>query len=194
MKKKALTTHEIAQYCDVTPRTVIQWIKEGKISAYRTPGRHSRVKVEDFFTFLKKYNMPIPKEIVSTEGNNIIRKKKILIVDDDKNMANSIKRFLKLKENYDIELAFDGFEAGSKIVIFKPDLVILDIKMPGMNGYEVTKKIRQLPELTYTKIIAISAFFKQKDKDKILATGANACLDKPFTQKELLTKINQLLK
>ena len=66
MKKrnKHLSVHEIANYCQVNRRTVGQWIKEGKIKAYQTPGKHNRVKREDFLKFLEKYQMPIPLELV----------------------------------------------------------------------------------------------------------------------------------
>lgn len=190
MIKKAFTTSEIAQYCQVTPRTVVQWIHDGKINAYRTPGNHSRVKKQDFLEFLKKYKIPIPRELESVHAKG---RKKILIVDDDKNMAKSIERILKIKKRYELQLAFDGFDAGRKVVYFQPDLVILDIKMPGMDGYEVAKRIKQLPETAHTKIIAISAFFKQEGKKKILSLGADACLDKPFSREELVDEIKNIL-
>ena len=191
MNKKALTTYEIAKYCDVTPRTVVQWISEGKIKAYRTPGNHSRVKIENFLKFLGTYNIPIPHDfnaLIESTG-----KKKILIVDDDKNMALSIQRAFTLKGEYELELAFDGFDAGRKVVIFNPDLVILDIKMPGMDGYAVAKRIKEIPETSSAKIIAISAFFDDEGKKRITSLGADACLDKPFSQEELLEKIESLL-
>ena len=191
MNKKALTTYDIAKYCDVAPRTAIQWINEGKIKAYRTPGNHSRVKIEDFLRFIKKYNIPVPKELAPTDSLN--KSKKILVVDDDKNMALTIERLLILKGEYEIELAFNGFDAGRKVVYFNPNLVILDIKMPGMDGYEVTKIIKSIPELAHTKIIAISAFFGQKGKEKVLSLGADSCLDKPFDSEKLIKEIEYLI-
>ena len=191
MKKNALTTSDIAEYCDVSPRTAVQWISEGKIKAYRTPGNHSRVKIEDFLTFLKNYNIPIPKEFISTDSQD--NKKRILIVDDDKDMALTIERTLKLQSKYDIDLAFDGFDAGRKVIEFKPDLVILDIRMPGMDGYAVTKRIKDIPELLHTKIIAISAFFEEEGREKILSLGANVCLDKPFNKEDLLNGVGKLI-
>ena len=190
--KRTLTTYDIAGYCEVSPRTAVQWINEGKIKAYRTPGNHSRVEIEDFLVFLKKYNMPIPKDLLDTKLDE--EKRRILIVDDDKNMALTIERTLKLKNKYELEMAFDGFDAGRKVSMFKPDLVILDIKMPGMDGYEVTKRIKSLPELVNTKIIAISAFFDDKGRENILSLGADACMDKPFSKEELLDKIESVLK
>lgn len=191
MKKKVLTTSDIALYCAVSPRTAVQWISEGKIKAYRTPGNHSRVSLEDFLQFLKKYNMPVPKEFLSMDSED--RKKRILIVDDDKDMALTIERTLKLERKYDIDMAFDGFDAGRKVMEFKPDLVILDIRMPGMDGYVVTKNIRSIPELLNTKIIAISAFFEEEGREKILSLGANVCLDKPFNKEDLLNSVVKLI-
>ncbi len=191
MKKKTLTSYDIAKYCDIAPRTAVQWISEGKIKAYRTPGNHFRVTIENFLEFLDKYNIPVPMELESKELER--RKKRILIVDDDKNMALTIERTLKIKGRYELDLAMDGFDAGRKIVEFKPDLVILDIRMPGMDGYAVAKRIKAMPELSHTKIIAISAFFEQEGKEKILSLGADICLDKPFDKEKLLHEIKHLL-
>ncbi|MFH1767527.1 MAG: response regulator, partial [Candidatus Omnitrophota bacterium] len=127
MNQKPLTTGEIAEFCHVTYRCVLVWIKEGKLKSYKTPGRHNRVKTADFLDFLKKHDMPAPREL-----KGVVEKKRIIIVDDDKNMVNSIKRALKMENRYEIDTAFDGFDAGRKILGFKPDLVILDIRMPGM--------------------------------------------------------------
>ena len=191
MKAGPLTTGKIAEYCHVTYPAVLKWIVSGKLKAYRTPGKHSRVKPEDFITFLKEYNMPIPKELELLEHKN--GRKKILIVDDDKNMTRSIERTLNLKGEYALELAFDGFDAGRRVAEFKPDLVILDIRMPGLDGYEVTKRIKDIPELSHTKIIAISAFFEEEGKDRVIALGADVCLDKPFETEQLVSEIERLI-
>ncbi|MBU0468461.1 MAG: response regulator [Candidatus Omnitrophica bacterium] len=192
MIKKALTTYDIAKYCDVSPRTVAQWISEGKIKAFRTPGNHNRVKEDDFLVFLKEHNIPIPENFVSPNHDNL--KKKILIVDDDKNMANSIKRVLAIGDNYEIDIARDGFDAGRKLMLFRPDIVLLDIRMPGMDGYEVARRIREVPENANVKIIAISAFFEDDGKERIILLGADCCLDKPFNEEILLEKISFLSK
>ena len=92
MNKRALTTYDIAEYCQVTPRTAIQWINENKLKAYRTPGNHSRVAIEEFLSFLVKYNMPVPPELRFQVSDHA--RKRILIVDDDPGMVASIQRFL----------------------------------------------------------------------------------------------------
>ena len=190
IKKKALTTYEIAEHCQVTPRTVIQWINEGKLKAYRTPGNHSRVQIEEFLDFLKHYNMPVPAELISQEHDN---KKRILIVDDDKGMVDAIYRVLKREKIYDLEIAYDGFEAGQKFSDFKPSLIILDIKMPGLDGYQLCSRIRSNLKNKDVRILLISGDIGPKEIRQINQSGADDYLEKPFKNHTLKEKIEDLL-
>ncbi len=187
--EKPLTTGEIADLCHVHLRTVLQWIHDGKLKAYRTPGNHSRVAVDDFIAFLRQYNMPIPEHLAGRSAN-----RKLLIVDDDANMVNSIKRFFKKESGFEIDVAYDGFEAGIKLLLFKPEIVVLDMKMPGMNGYEVAQKIRRSANCERTKIIGVSAYFEEGDKEKLAKIGVDYCFDKPFNSQDLIDKAKELLK
>ncbi|MBF0619497.1 MAG: response regulator [Candidatus Omnitrophica bacterium] len=186
--EKPLTTGEIADLCHVHLRTVLQWIHDGKLKAYRTPGNHSRVTVPDFIGFLKQYNMPIPENL-SYRGDT----RKIMIVDDDANMVSSLKRLFKKEPSYEVDVAYDGFEAGIKLLLFKPDIVILDMKMPGMNGMEVAQKIKRSANCEHTKIIGMSAYFEEGDKQRLLDIGVNFCYDKPFNSADLVAKVKELL-
>jgi excisionase family DNA binding protein len=187
MNKKALTTYEIADHCQVNPRTVIQWINDGKLKAYRTPGNHSRVQIEDFLAFLNMYHMPLPVEFESPAN-----RKRILIVDDDKSMVDAIQRILKREKIYDCELAYDGFEAGEKFVAFRPDLIIMDINMSGFSGYHLCSRIKSNPENKRVKILLISGIIDQKDVIRIKESGADDYLAKPFAIKELKEKLQNL--
>jgi excisionase family DNA binding protein len=186
--ERPLTTGEIGDLCHVHLRTVLQWIHDGKLKAYRTPGNHSRVKIDDFTAFLKEYNMPVPESLAGRSSAH-----KILIVDDDINMVSSIRRLIKKEPNFEIEVAYDGFEAGIKLLLFKPDLVILDMKMPGMNGYEVAQKIRRSANCEHTRVIGVSAYFEEQDKERLLEIGVIACFDKPFNSAELIQKAKEVL-
>ncbi len=189
MQKTPLTAEKIANFCHVTHRTVLKWIEEGKIKAYKTPGNHYRVKQNDFLDFLKKYKMPVPdtlKEITASP-------KKILIVDDDENMVNSIKRILRREGNFELETSYNGFDAGMKFLGFSPDVVILDIKMPKMDGYEVVRRIKEFTDINDIKVIAMSAFFEEEGKHKALSLGVDFCLDKPFKSQELLETLKKCL-
>ena len=189
MHRNTLTTYEIAEHCQVTPRTVIQWVNEGKLKAFRTPGNHSRVTFEDFIEFLNRYKMPVPQKLSALQND----KKRILIVDDDKSMVDSIQRLLIREKIYDLDVAYDGFEAGEKFAIFRPDLVILDIMMPGLDGYKVCSRIRSNPQNKNVKILFISATIDQNAVEEIKKSGADDYLAKPFNTKELKEKIVSLV-
>lgn len=188
MAREPLTTGEMAKYCHVTHRTVLNWIEEGKIKAFTTPGGHYRVQPEDFLEFLKCFGMPVPEDFEEPG-----KTKRILVVDDDRGMVSAMRRALHLEKDYEIEVAFDGFDAGRQLLEFRPDLIILDIRMPGMDGYEVTRRLRSTKQGRDLKIIAASAYFKQEGKNKVQELGADACLDKPFDVAELLALIRKLL-
>ena len=135
--------------------------------------------------------MPIPSELISSVEQNI--KKRVLIVDDDKSMVDSIVRTLKRENKYDLEVAYDGFEAGKKFAEFKPDLITVDLRMPGLDGYQLCSKIRENIQNKMVKILIISGVVKYKNIEKVLSLGANEYLLKPFNSTELKTKIDKLL-
>lgn len=188
MAKEPLTTGEVAEYCHVTYRAVLKWIAEGKLKAYRTPGQHSRVSVNDFLDFLEKYHMPVPNGLQRTA-----EKPRILVVDDDRKIVQLVKKALEADERYEISTAYDGFTAGQKFCRFHPEVVVLDIMMPGLNGYDVCTTIRSDPANKDVKIIAVSGSFETEGKDKILQVGANTCLAKPFDIQELKSTIEKFL-
>lgn len=185
--KKPLTTGDVAAYCHVAYRSVQHWVECGKLQAYTTPGGHYRIQVDDFLAFLRKYKMPVPKEL-----KNEKKETKILIVDDEKYIVDSIQRIIAMDEvgSYAVDVAYDGFVAGEKFITGEPDLMLLDIRMPGIDGYEVVRRIRKKGKSQKTKIIAMSAFFKEEGKKTILSLGVDACLDKPFTAEELLQLVH----
>ncbi len=191
MSKKVFTTYEIAEHCHVTPRTVVQWINEDKLKAYRTPGNHSRIEAAEFLNFLRRYNMPVPSELISEDSGG---RKRILIVDDDRGIVDAIQRFLRREKIYDLEVAYDGFEGGQKLADFKPDLIILDIKMPGLNGYEVCSHIRSKLENKSIKILLVSGTIDQNEIQQVETSGANDYLAKPFSNRSLKEKIENLLR
>ncbi len=187
-KQTLLTTGKVAEYCHVTHRAVLKWVESGKLKAYRTPGKHSRVSVEDFIRFLQEYKMPIPEELQPA-----VTQKKILIVDDDRGVVHSLQRVLVLENKYIIETAFDGFQAGRKFASFKPDFIILDIHMPGLDGYQLCAYIRSEPSNNYIKILVISAMNDPKGIQKIKDLGADDYLEKPFNNQVLQEKIKHML-
>jgi len=119
--------------------------------------------------------------------------KKILLVDDEPNIIMALEYSLR-KNNYDIFIARDGEEAINLIEKLEPDLVVLDIMMPKVDGYEVLEFLQQHEELkSKTQTIVISAKHKENDVQKGLELGAKDYIKKPFSMKKLLNRINELL-
>jgi DNA-binding response OmpR family regulator len=117
---------------------------------------------------------------------------RVLIVDDEPNIVMAVE-FLLQREGYRTEKAFNGFQALELASSFIPDIVVLDVMMPGLNGFEVAEKIRQQPELENTKIIFLTAKGTQRDKEIGYNKGAEAYMIKPFENEELVTVVNEML-
>ena len=117
--------------------------------------------------------------------------KKILLVEDDKKISELVKQSL-VNEGYFVDQSFDGESGYYKIIEDQPDLVILDIMMPKMNGYKVCAKVREIG--VTTPIIMLTAKSGEYDVEEGLDTGANDYLRKPFSTVELLARIRRLLK
>lgn len=119
--------------------------------------------------------------------------KKILIVDDEPDILEIIQYNLT-KEGYTIDTAKDGLEALDKTKVFKPDLIILDIMMPRMNGVEVCKILRSKPEYNNTLIIFLTALSDEASQVLGLETGADDYVNKPISPKVLVSRVNAIFR
>lgn len=118
--------------------------------------------------------------------------KTILIVDDEPNIVESLE-FLMKREGFDTLVAGDSEGALHAMESGRPDLVLLDVMMPGKDGYEVCRQIRATPEWQKAKIIMLSAKSRDTEIAKGLAVGADAYITKPFSSKELVQQVNRVL-
>jgi excisionase family DNA binding protein len=183
-----LTVFKASKYCKVSPKTIINWIEAGHIKAYKTVGGHRRISQADLETFMRKQGIPIPDEDVD-EG-----RKRILVVDDDPIIVETIVQALEEDEfDYEVISASDGFEAGIQVNHFKPHLLILDIMMPDIKGYDVCKKIKTDDETKNTKIIVLSAYLDEEKFKQMKDNGADVCFSKPLPLSQLRAEVAQLL-
>ena len=183
-----LTVFKAGKYCKVSPKTIINWIEAGHIKAYKTVGGHRRISQADLETFMRKQGIPIPDEDVD-DG-----RKRILVVDDDPIIVETIVQALEEDEyDYEVISASDGFEAGIQVNHFKPHLLILDIMMPDIKGYDVCKKIKTDDETKNTKIIVLSAYLDEEKFKKMKDNGADLCFSKPLPLSQLRAEVAQLL-
>jgi excisionase family DNA binding protein len=183
-----LTVFTASKYCNVSPKTIINWVDAGHIKAYRTIGGHRRIKKDDLESFMKNQGIPIP------EKEEIRNHKKILVVDDDMIIVESIVQALEEDQyNYEVISAADGFEAGLQIKHFNPDLLILDIMMPDIKGYEVCKKIKESDDTKHIKIIVLSAYLDEEKFKQMEENGADICFSKPLPLPKLKEEVAKLL-
>ncbi|RAR70704.1 response regulator transcription factor [Flavobacterium aciduliphilum] len=118
--------------------------------------------------------------------------KKILIVDDEPNIVMSLEYTFK-KNGFEVFIARDGQEALDIVKTTFPDVIILDVMMPLVDGYATLEHIKKDPHLTHTKVLFLSAKNKDSDIQKGLALGADAYLTKPFSIKKVVDQVFELL-
>lgn len=183
-----LTVATASKYCKVSSKTIINWIEAGHIPAYKTVGGHRRIKKSDLEVFMRNQGIPVPED-EQTDG-----RKKILVVDDDPIIVETIVQALE-EDKYDYEVisASDGFEAGLQVNHFQPHLLILDIMMPDIKGYEVCKKIKFNEETKNTKIIVLSAYLDEEKFKIMKENGADVCFSKPLPLPQLKEEVARLL-
>ncbi len=188
--RRFFTTSEVANYCAVTNDGVLKWIKSAKLRAFSTPGGHYRVSAEDFRSFLEKYEIPIDESFF--RGGE--RQRTVLVVDDEPNIRDIVQRLLKeMDSNLRIEQACDGYEAGIKIGSLHPDLIIMDVMMPRVDGISLCRSIRENSETQAIKVLAITAFPEQDNVKKMYDAGADLCLIKPLQFEHFRLEVIRLL-
>jgi len=175
-----------ATYCSISRVTLWRWVRSGKLKAFLTPGGQYRIRKEDLELFISGKMGHLPQA-------EFLKEKKILIVDDDSGVQEILIRMLSTY-GFRAEVASDGFEAGVKTVQFKPDLMVLDLYMSGMDGFEVCKQIKENSNTSHIKILALTGYDTKETKDRILEAGADGFLVKPVEIKTLLQNIDDLLK
>jgi excisionase family DNA binding protein len=182
-QKTHLTPNEVAELLMVNPVTVRQWAARGLLRSLTTPGGHRRFLPSDVEEFARgRGATPVPR----TSG----RPDRILIVDDDAQVARFISDLIRSRDpQVETQTAQDGFEAGLKVESFRPHALVLDLMMPGMDGFEVCRRLRARPTLNNVRIVAMTGFPSPENVERILAAGANACLPKPLEPDRLLSEL-----
>ncbi len=182
---RTLSTFKIAQLLEVNPSSVANWVDQGLLTAHRTPGGHRRVAVEDLIRFLKEHKMPVPDELD-------IPSVRVLVVDDEPALTQLIARALRTDDpDYEIIEAQDGFRAGQMVATLKPDVVILDLRMPGMDGFEVCRLIKGQEATRRAVVLAMTAYPSPESERRARECGAHSYFSKPLNIDELLKAVKE---
>lgn len=181
--KDTYSTHDVAKICCVTPTTVIRWIEDGLIPAFKTVGGHRRVRREDLEKVCRDRNIPFNVPTGTEVG-------RILVVDDEPVVLELVRDVLKeLSHKFEVEVAKDAFDAGRLVVSFRPQLIFLDLMMPGVDGFEVCARLKKDPATANTEVIAITGYYTEANMERILNAGAAACLKKPLDVLEVRSRV-----
>lgn len=183
---------EVANICGVANQTAINWIRNGYLKAYSTPGGQYRVYADDLVKFMTERNMRVPENLASlcnTSSNS-----SILVVEDDMGLNTVLHQYLSKEfSGAQIYQAFDGFEAGALMTSKKPSVVVLDLNLPGVDGFELCKKINSSDDFGNPAIIVITALQDSGIEDKIQEMNAVAFFRKPIILDELSQAIKAAL-
>ncbi|MBU2430839.1 MAG: response regulator [Proteobacteria bacterium] len=181
-----ITVTAAAKRCKVTRATIWRWIRSGVLNAGVTAGGHYRILRKDLHALIES------KEMTSCTRTGRAPHK-VLIVDDDP----SVRKLLIVafrKNGFEVDSAADGFEAGIKTIQFQPDLVILDLYMPKLDGFEVCRQLKGNNSTSSIKIFAISGNKDQKNKEQILSCGADGFFEKSEDIKAIIREVNTLIR
>ena len=177
--KQSFSTSEVARFCHVTLDTVRKWAEAGRIPVFKTPGGHRRIRRDDLLRFLRENSIPLHTELQSNGT-------RVLVVDDEQAIVGAIQRFLEhANHHFEVAIAKDGFDAGHRVGTFQPTVVFLDLRLPGVDGFEICRRIKTSPATSQTKIIAMTGVYEPETANKIVEMGAAICLRKPFSPDDL---------
>ena len=184
--KTVFTTGEAAKICKVSQQTIIRCFDNGSLKGFRVPGsRFRRIPRDQLYSFMKENGIP-------TDALEC-GKRKLLIVDDDVELVELMADVFARDGRFEIKSANNGFGAGMLVKEFRPDLVILDVMLPDINGKEVCQRVRNDPSMKTVKIICISGMVEQDKIADLRAAGADDFMNKPFSVDVLLERGCQML-
>lgn len=184
--KTVYTTGEVAQICKVSQQTVIRCFDSGRLKGFRVPGsRFRRIPRDNLIQFMKDNNIPL--------DNLESGKKRVLVVDDDEAIVEMLVELLERDGRFEVKTASTGYDAGLLTHEFRPDLVILDFKLPDINGNVVCRTLRSNPAFEHVRVIVISGVVDRDEIDELLAAGADDFLQKPFQIDDLVGRMVRLL-
>ncbi len=187
MLKSVYTTGEVAQICKVSQQTVIRCFDSGRLKGFRVPGsRFRRIPRDSLVSFMKENEIPLDQ---LASG-----RKRVLVVDDDQAIVDMFVELLERDGRFEVRTAASGYDAGMITHEFRPDVMLLDFKLPDVNGNVVCKIVRSQPEFEHMKVIIISGVADRDEIDELMQAGADDFIRKPFEIDHVISRMAEMLK
>ena len=180
--KTVFTTGEAAKICKVSQQTIIRCFDNGQLKGFRVPGsRFRRIPREMLYKFMKDNGIPTD----ALESG----KRKVLLVDDDPELVEITHKALQEDGRFEVRIAGNGFDAGMMVKEYRPDLIILDVMLPDINGKEVCHRVRADPTMEEVRIICISGMIEDDKISELKLAGADDFIHKPFDVDVLIERM-----
>jgi two-component system response regulator RpaA len=184
--KTVFTTGEAAKICKVSQQTIIRCFDSGQLKGFRVPGsRFRRIPRDSLYRFMKDNNIPTDALESGRRG--------ILVVDDDPAVVELITDVLNRDGRFEVRAVTNGFAAGMQAKEYHPDLMVLDVMLPDINGKAVCELVRSDPTMSDIRIVCISGMVEEDKIQELKEAGADDFLHKPLDIDELLRRICRLL-
>jgi excisionase family DNA binding protein len=184
--KTVFTTGEAAKICKVSQQTIIRCFDNGQLKGFRVPGsRFRRIPREALYKFMKDNGIPTD----ALESG----KRKVLLVDDDLELVELMTKVLEEDGRFEVRIAGNGFDAGMMVKEYRPDIIVLDVMLPDINGKEVCHRVRADVTLEDVRILCISGMVEEDKIQELRLSGADDFLHKPFDIEHLIERMCALL-
>lgn len=184
-RKDVLTTGQVAQICNVAPRTVTKWFDSGQLKGYRIPGsRDRRIPTSELIRFMKAHGIPT--------DTMEIGKMRVLIIDSQWQSAEDMASALSEKSNYEVQIAQNSFDAGLIAQKFAPHVIMINLMASDIDATQVCKYVRGNEDLNGTKIIAVANNLGENESDALLHKGFDGVLTDPDDPKQALHVVQEL--
>jgi excisionase family DNA binding protein len=184
--KTVFTTGEAAKICKVSQQTIIRCFDNGQLKGFRVPGsRFRRIPREALYKFMKDNGIPTD----ALESG----KRKVLLVDDDQELVEVMTKFLEEDGRFEVRVATTGFDAGMMVKEYRPDIIVLDVMLPDINGKEVCHRVRADPTLEDVRILCISGMVEEDKIQELRLSGADDFMAKPLDADALIDRMCGML-
>ncbi len=186
---------EVANICGVVNQTAINWIRNNYMKAFKTPGGQYRVYPEDLIEFMEKRSMRIPPDLLDCcKDKVVVPPRTVLIVDDDRALNDVIAKYLsKHCTGIQVFQAYDGFDAGTQLVIKQPKTVILDLDLPGIDGLKLCHRIKESEAFGKPAILVVTGLQDENVENECRQLGVERFFKKPLQMEELSKAVNSVV-
>lgn len=183
-KKDVLTTGQVAQICNVAPRTVTKWFDSGRLRGYRIPGsRDRRIPLNELIRFMKDNEMPTD----ALEKGKV----RILVIDSRVDYASRFAEELQTKGSFEVKCAHNSFDAGLLAQKFSPNIILIDLMSKGIDALQISNYVRGNEELKECVIIALAGGLSQNEAINLRQQGFDAVVTDSSNMNQILASIQE---